>query len=179
MSILMLTGLSGAGKSTLARALQGRLEQAGHRVALVDGDQFRLTLSRDLGFSETDRRENIRRLMAVAAEKKRAGFLVLVAAINPFDDQRRQLAATLGALTVYVACPLPVLVARDTKGLYRRALLPDTHPEKLHNLTGVNDRYDVPPHPDFTVDTATTPVETAAERLYEFVVATLRGLPAA
>jgi adenylylsulfate kinase len=173
MLILTLTGLSGAGKSTLALALRERLEQYNYRVAVIDGDAYRHTLHKDLGFSEADRRENIRRLMLVAAEKKQEGFITLLAAINPFEDQRLQLAAATGALTIYLNCALPVLIARDTKGLYQRALLPDAHPDKLRNLTGVNARYDVPTHPDFIVDTTTEPVETAAERLCDFVLAKL------
>lgn len=175
MLILMFTGLSGAGKSTLAKALQQKLEQENHRVAVIDGDHYRSTLNKDLGFSEEDRRENIRRLMIVAEEKKQEGFITIIAAINPFEDQRQQLAKETGAFVVYIKCALPVLVERDTKGLYKRAMLPDEHPDKLHNLTGVNDRYDIPANPDIVIDTAVETVETAAGRLYNFVIAAIEN----
>lgn len=169
----MFTGLSGAGKSTLAKALQQKLEQKNHHAVVIDGDQYRNTLNKDLGFSETDRRENIRRLMIVAEEKKQEGFISIIAAINPFEDQRIQLSQDTGALVVYIKCALDILMERDTKGLYKRAMLPEEHPDKLRNLTGVNDRYDVPVHADMIIDTAGEPVEIAADRLYNFVLAAM------
>lgn len=173
MLILMFTGLSGAGKSTLAKALQQRLEQAGHPVAIIDGDQYRNTLNKDLGFSEADRRENIRRLMNVAKEKKQEGFISIIAAINPFEDQRLQLAQETEAVVVYIKCAINTLIERDTKGLYKRAMLPDEHPDKLRNLTGVNDRYDIPVRPDIIIDTEAATEESAADCLYNFVLSKL------
>lgn len=166
----MFTGLSGAGKSTLAKALQQKLEQENYRTVVIDGDQYRNTLNKDLGFSEADRRENIRRLMIIAEEKKQEGFISIIAAINPFEDQRRQLSQNTGALVIYIKCALDILMERDTKGLYKRAMLPDEHPDKLRNLTGVNDRYDVPAHADIIIDTVGEPVEIAVDRLYNFVL---------
>jgi adenylylsulfate kinase len=174
MLILTLTGLSGAGKSTLALALCEKLVDYNYQVEVIDGDAYRHTLNKDLGFSEADRRENIRRLMLLAEQKKQQGFIVLLAAINPFEDQRLQLAAATGALTIYIHCALPVLIERDTKGLYKRALLPDMHTDKLTNLTGVNARYDVPAQPDFIVDTAAESIEEAAKRLCCFVLSKLK-----
>ena len=173
MLILMFTGLSGAGKSTLAKVLQQRLEQAGYPAAIIDGDQYRNTLNKDLGFSEADRRENIRRLMNVAKEKKQEGFISIIAAINPFEDQRLQLAQETAALVVYIKCAISTLIERDTKGLYKRAMLPDEHPDKLHNLTGVNDRYDIPAQPDIIIDTEAETIETAVGYLYNFVLSKL------
>lgn len=174
MLILMFTGLSGAGKSTLAKALQQKLEQENYRTVVIDGDQYRNTLNKDLGFSEADRRENIRRLMIVAGEKKQEGFISIIAAINPFEDQRRQLSQDTGALVIYIKCALDILMERDTKGLYKRAMLPDEHPDKLRNLTGVNDRYDVPAYADMIIDTAGESVEIATDRLYNFVLAAMK-----
>lgn len=170
MLILLFTGLSGAGKSTLAAALQQKLEQADYKVAVIDGDQYRNTLNKDLGFSEADRRENIRRLMLVAKEKKEEGFISIIAAISPFEDQRLQLSSDATTFVVYIKCSLDVLIERDTKGLYKRALLPGGHPDKLSNLTGVNDRYDIPALPDLTIDTAGEPAAISATRLYDFVI---------
>ncbi len=173
MLIIMLTGLSGAGKSTLALALREQLNAAGFNVAVIDGDQYRHTLNKDLGFSEADRRENIRRLLEVAKESQQAGAVTLIAAINPFEDQRLQITAATGALVIYVKCALELLIERDTKGLYKRALLPATDPQKLHNLSGVNDRYDEPLHPDLTIDTGAEAVDVAARRCFEFIISTL------
>ena len=170
LPILLFTGLSGAGKTTLSAALATLLKTEGFAVALIDGDYYRNTLNKDLGFSEADRRENIRRLVQVAIQKQQEGYISLMAAINPYEDQRRELSRDTGALIIYVHCPLPVLMARDTKGLYRRANLPDEHPDKLHNLSGVNDRYDIPEHFNVAINTAEETVESAAGRLLKFVL---------
>jgi adenylylsulfate kinase len=171
--ILLFTGLSGSGKTTLAEALVEKLKQQQLSTAIIDGDVYRNTINKDLGFSEADRRENMRRLMQVAVEKQQQGHTVIIAAINPFEDLRLQLSNNTGAFIVYIDCPLPVLIKRDTKGLYKRALLPHTHPEKLHNLTGVNDRYDVPANPDLVIDSNHESMEGAVEKLYDFVMAAI------
>jgi len=174
MLIIMLTGLSVAGKSTLALALSQQLKASGYPVAVKDGDQYRYTLNKDLGFSEADRRENIRRLLELAKENQKAGAVTLIAAINPFEDQRLQICASTGALVIYIKCALDVLIKRDTKGLYKRAFLPATHPEKLHNLSGVNDRYDVPLHADLTIDTGLEIAEAATHKCFQFVMVKLK-----
>jgi adenylylsulfate kinase len=174
MFIILLTGLSGAGKSTLAAALAEKLQQKNYPVAIIDGDHYRRTLNADLGFSEADRRENILRLMQVAEEKKRAGIISIIAAINPYEDQRRELMAGAGAIVVYVKCALAVLIERDTKGLYKKGLLPDGHLDKIYNLSGINDRYDVPVHPDLVLDSSVEPVGVSTERLFTFVSELLR-----
>lgn len=168
MPLLLFTGLSGAGKSTLAAALAALL-QSSYNVEIIDGDHYRNTLNKDLGFSEADRRENIRRLVNVASQKSKAGIITIVAAINPFEDQRQQLVKEHGAQIVYIKCPMNILVERDTKGLYKRAMLPDEHPAKLHNLTGVNDRYDEPVKAALIIDTSAETIEAAAQRLYQLV----------
>src|SRR5262249_52874244 len=93
-----------------------------------------------------------------------------IAAINPYDDVRRELKAQYNAFTVWVHCSLDILLVRDTKGLYRKALLPDGDPEKITNLTGINDPYDVPVNPDLLIQTHTEDVETSAQRLLQFVL---------
>lgn len=173
MLTILLTGLSGAGKSTLAEALSQRLQRYHYKVAVIDGDHYRHALHQDLDFSEAGRRENIRRLLLIAAEKQAAECISIVAAINPYEDQRRQ-ARAAGALVVYISCALPVLIHRDSKGLYKRSLLPAGHPDKIDNLSGINDRYDVPQDPDLVINSDTEPVALAAERLFLFVLSKLQ-----
>jgi adenylylsulfate kinase len=168
--LIQLTGLSGAGKTTLAFRVQQLLLQREIAVEILDGDAYRKTLCKDLGFSPDDRRENIRRLGAKANELVRQNTIVIIAAINPYDDVRRELKARYNAFTVWVHCSLDILVIRDTKGLYRRALLPDGHPDKISNLTGINDHYDVPVNPDLIIQTHTEDTETSAQRLMQFVL---------
>lgn len=174
MLTLLFTGCSGAGKSTLAQALAEKLEQEAVKVAVIDGDEYRHTLNKDLGFSEADRRENVRRLMQVAVDKNKEGSIAIVAAINPFEDQRQQLHTDTGAFIIYINCSLNILIKRDTKGLYKRALLPDGHPDKINNLTGVNDRYDIPLHPHLAIDTGNMSINAAVAELYQFVRSTLQ-----
>ena len=177
MPVILLTGLSGAGKSTLAAALSERLQQNNYRVALIDGDQYRNTLNCDLGFSEAHRRENIRRLMVVAEAKLKEGFVPIVVAINPYEDQRCEAVATLGARVVYVECALELLIERDTKGLYKKGLLPEGHPDKIYNLSGINDRYDVPLHPHLQIATDKESASHSSERLFTYVLAQLQPVP--
>jgi adenylyl-sulfate kinase len=169
MLMIVFTGLSGAGKSTLAIALQEKLAAVNYESAIIDGDVYRNTICKDLGFSEADRRENIRRLTNVAIEKKQAGIIPIIAAINPFDDLRRELCETNGAILIYIKCSLEKLIQRDTKGLYKKALLPDDAPEKIWNLTGVNDRYDVPSNAGLIIDTGVENMESSAEKLFSYV----------
>ncbi len=178
MPVILLTGLSGAGKSTLAKALLERLQQKNYRVVLIDGDEYRHTLNKDLGFSEAHRRENIRRLLAVAESKLKEGFIPIVAAINPYEDQRCEAVANLGARVVYVKCALELLIERDTKGLYKKGLLPEGHPHKIHNLSGVNDRYDVPVHPHLQIETDKETATQSAARLFTYVLAQLQPVAA-
>jgi adenylyl-sulfate kinase len=169
----MFAGLSGAGKSTLAIALQEKLAAVNYESAIIDGDVYRNTICKDLGFSEADRRENIRRLTKIAVEKKQAGMISIIAAINPFDDLRQELCEINGAILVYIKCSLEKLIQRDTKGLYKKAMLPDDAPEKIWNLTGVNDRYDLPSNAAMVIDTVVENAESSAEKLFSFVISIL------
>ncbi|MBB1287312.1 adenylyl-sulfate kinase [Flavisolibacter sp. BT320] len=173
MILLQFTGLSGAGKSTLAEKLQQDLVSRNLAATVVDGDAYRKTLCKDLGFSAADRKENTRRLAAVAAGFCREGTVSIIAAINPFEEIRREIRDHYNAFTVWVHCPLPVLLERDPKGLYQRALLPDSDPEKIFNLTGINDPYEVPTHADLVIDTSITTVDTASKQLLLFVLTNL------
>jgi adenylylsulfate kinase len=173
MLLLQFTGLSGAGKSTLAEKLQQDLVSRNIAATVIDGDVYRKTLCKDLGFSAADRKENMRRLAVVAAGFCREGTVSIIAAINPFEDIRREIKARYGAFTVWIHCPLPVLLERDPKGLYRKALLPDNDPEKIFNLTGINDPYEVPADADLVINTSTTGVEDASRQLLSFVLTNL------
>jgi adenylyl-sulfate kinase len=145
-----LTGLSGAGKTTIAGMLAGELRRRGHPVEVLDGDIVRENLSRGLGFSREDRDTNIRRIGFVANLLSRNGVSVVVAAISPYEAARQEVRRTHeGRLVeVYVRCPIDVLIERDTKGLYRKAL-----DGEITNLTGISDPYEPPSRPEVVVST--------------------------
>jgi adenylylsulfate kinase len=170
MLLIQLTGLSGAGKTCIAFRAQQLLLQKNIAVEIVDGDAYRKTVCKDLGFSAADRRENIRRLGAIADTFVQENTIAIIAAINPFDDVRQELKELYEARTVWVHCSMDILMERDTKGLYKRALLPEGHPEKINNLTGVNDVYDIPTNADLVIYTHTEDAESSARRLLKFVL---------
>ena len=152
---IWLTGLSGAGKSTIAAGVAGKLRAAGHRVELLDGDAVRQNLSAGLGFSKEDRDTNIRRIGFVAELLARNGVVVVVAAISPYRSVRDEVRSRIGVfLEVYVSCSMDVLLQRDVKGLYRRAIAGE-----LPHFTGVSDPYEPPHHPDVVLDTAVQTVD--------------------
>jgi adenylylsulfate kinase-like enzyme len=96
--------------------------------------------------------------------------IIMIAAINPFEDIRNELKENYGTKTVWVKCDMPVLINRDTKGLYKRALLHDDHPDKLFNLTGVNDTYELPISPDLVIDTSRETAAQSVQKLYDFLI---------
>jgi adenylylsulfate kinase len=147
--VIWFTGLSGAGKTTLAKALEVCLDEAGHKVELLDGDAVREHLSRGLGFSREDRDTNIRRIGFVANLLAKHGVVVLVSAISPYRDTRSEvLAAAPRALEVFVDASLEAVQTRDVKGLYARALRGE-----ISNFTGVSDPYEPPLAPDLHLRT--------------------------
>src|SRR3984957_19270124 len=152
---LWLTGMSGAGKSTISDQLMVRFHAAGAKVELLDGDIVRTNLSQGLGFSREDRDTNIRRIGFVADLLSRNGIIVVVAAISPYRETREEMKSKIGNfLEVFVDCPVEVLVGRDVKGLYKRALAGE-----VGNFTGISDPYEPPLHPDVTVPTHCETVE--------------------
>lgn len=153
--IIQLTGLSGAGKTTLSNALLEWGDQHHLKIKLIDGDLYRQTLCKNLGFSKADRLENIARLGNYASSVAADYDYIFIAAINPYEAGRNNLTLKYGALLIWLKCDLETLIKRDPKGLYRKALLPDAHPDKIHNLTGLNDTFEEPAHADLTVDTGT------------------------
>ena len=169
--IIQLCGLSGAGKSTLAGMVKKRLQDGGIPAEIIDGDDYRKMLCRDLGFSKADRCENIRRLGFVASKLSAHGIVSIISAINPYNEIRAELASSYKDVqTVFVDCPVSSLIKRDTKGLYAKALLPDDHCDKIFNLTGINDPFDIPTNPDLYINTFKKRKETCAGELFSFIV---------
>ncbi|WP_295794207.1 adenylyl-sulfate kinase [Mucilaginibacter sp.] len=169
MLIIQLTGLSGAGKTTLSQYVKQKLGKEDLSVEIIDGDAYRKTLCADLGFSKADRCENIRRLGQAAFVLTGSRDVVIIAAINPFEEIRHELKEKYGVKTVWINCSIDVLVERDTKGLYKRALLPENHPEKLNNLTGVNDDYDLPSTCDLIINTHEQTSGQSGDMLCDFI----------
>ena len=167
--VVWFTGLSGAGKSTIANLVEKRLHAAGRHTYLLDGDNVRHGLNRDLGFTEEDRVENIRRVAEVAKLMVDAGLIVLTAFISPFRAERRLARELMGEgefVEVFVSTPLAEAEKRDVKGLYAKA-----RAGQLKNFTGVDSPYEAPEHAEIVVDTTgLTPVEAA-----EVIVAWLDG----
>ena len=158
-----LTGVSGAGKSTTAHALEQRLRATGVPVEVLDGDVVRTHLSKGLGFSKEDRDENIRRIGFVCALLSRNGVVAIAAAISPYREAREEVRRAIGDfIEVYVSCPLDVLVARDPKGLYRKALAGE-----LPHFTGVSDPYEAPLHPDVEIDSSHGTPEDNVDRIWK------------
>jgi sulfate adenylyltransferase/3'-phosphoadenosine 5'-phosphosulfate synthase len=157
---IWLTGLSGAGKSTLARALDTALRERQKHVEILDGDEVRENLSKGLGFSKEDRDTNIRRIAYVARLVSRSGGVAITAAISPYRSVRDEARASIGRFVeVFVRCPLDVLVQRDTKGLYARALRGE-----IAQFTGVSDPYEAPLAAEVVVE---TDLESVAESTHK------------
>ena len=170
MLIIQLTGLSGSGKTTLSTYVKQKLEEQGLKVEIIDGDTYRKTLCRDLGFSKEDRCENIRRFGRAAFAFTGSRDVAIIAAINPFEEVRNELKEKYSVKTIWINCAIDVLIERDTKGLYKRALLPENHPDKLTNLTGINDDYDLPLTCDLIINTHEQTSEQSGYVLCDFIM---------
>ena len=163
--VLWFTGLSAAGKSTIANLVERKLHALGRHTYVLDGDNVRKGLTKDLGFTDADRVENIRRVAEVAALMADAGLIVITAFISPFRDERNMARALLppGAFVeIFVDTPLAVAEARDPKGLYRKA-----RRGELANFTGIDSTYERPQDAEITIDGAHIGAEQAAERIVE------------
>jgi len=163
--VVYLTGLSGAGKSTLATVLEHQLHGLGVRTFLLDGDELRRGIGSDLGFSDADRVENMRRATEIARLMVDAGLVVISALISPFRAERALARARFAPgefMEVFVDAPLTVCEQRDPKGLYRRA-----RNHEITGFTGIDSPYEVPEFPDHRVDTSLTSPQAAAAALLE------------
>ncbi|TKC90305.1 adenylyl-sulfate kinase [Trinickia terrae] len=164
---LWFTGLSGAGKSTIANLVDERLFAHGRHSFVLDGDNVRHRLNRDLGFSDADRAENIRRAGEVASLMVEAGLIVLVTFISPFREQRlaaRRLFGEGEFVEIHVDTPLAVAEARDPKGLYRKA-----RSGRLKQFTGIDSPYEAPEQPEMRIDTTRSTAEEAADEIVAYL----------
>lgn len=164
---LWLTGLSAAGKSTLAFALEKQLLQSGHPCYVLDGDNVRHGLNRDLGFSSADRSENIRRIAEVAKLMNDAGLIVITAFISPFRANRAAASEIIGAdrfQEIFVDANLEVCEQRDPKGLYAKA-----RRGEVKDFTGISSPYEPPVAPHFHLQSSGETPQESFERLYRFV----------
>lgn len=170
--LLWFTGLSGAGKSTLAHAVEEQLHHLHCRTFVLDGDNVRFGLCSDLGFTEEDRTENIRRIAETGKLMVEAGVIVLTAFISPFRDDRlkaRQLFPHGDFIEIYCATPLEICEQRDVKGLYKRA-----RAGEVKNFTGISSPYEPPLKPELVVDTGTQPLQSCVMQVLEYLYA--RGI---
>jgi adenylylsulfate kinase len=159
------TGLSGAGKTTLAESLVPELRARGLNVEVLDGDEVRTNLSKGLGFTKEDRDTNIRRIGYVSRLLARNGVAVISAAISPYREIRDEVCQSFEAegiqfIEVYVKCPLEVLMERDVKGLYQKALAGE-----IKGFTGVSDPYEEPLHPQVVVETDRESIAISARKI--------------
>ena len=166
--VIWFTGLSGSGKSTIANALEQELHAQGRRTYILDGDNVRQGLNKDLGFTDADRVENIRRVAEVAKLMLDAGLIVITAFISPFRAEREMARKLIGEenfIEVFVDTPLEVCEQRDPKGLYKKA-----RSGQLPNMTGIGSPYESPEQPNFIIQGADSNISTILKSLLQFVI---------
>lgn len=166
-AVVWFTGLSGAGKSTLAHAVEERLHQMGCRTFVLDGDNVRHGLCADLGFSEEDRKENIRRIGEMVKLFAEAGVIALTAFISPFRADRSRVRQLLGPgdfIEVYCRCPLDVCESRDVKGMYRKA-----RAGEIRDFTGISSPYEEPENPELAIDTSSMPLNQCVDQVIGYL----------
>lgn len=167
--ILWFTGFSGSGKSTVAGALESALHQQGVHTYLLDGDNVRHGLCKDLGFSDEDRVENIRRVGELSKLMVDAGLVVLTAFISPFQAERDMVRNLVGEgefVEVFLDTPLDVCEQRDPKGLYKKA-----RAGEIKHFTGIDSDYQVPVNPEITIDTSANNLEQSVQQLVDYLKA--------
>ncbi|HEY1894650.1 MAG TPA: adenylyl-sulfate kinase [Terracidiphilus sp.] len=163
---LWLTGMSGAGKTTISSILEEWLRAQGIRVERLDGDEVRKHLSQGLGFSREDRDENVRRIGFVARLLSRNGVVAIVAAISPYRAARLEVRSAIGTfIEIHVDCPMDVLITRDAKGLYTKALRGE-----IAHFTGISDPYEAPLDPELVIDSSTESPEESATRVWNKLI---------
>ncbi len=165
--VLWMVGLSGSGKSTLAKALEKDLHQAGYLTQLLDGDNLRTGLNNNLGFSEADRLENIRRAAEVSKLFMNCGIVTICSFISP-TEEIRDMARTIigeGFMEVYINCPIEICEQRDVKGLYKKV-----RNGEIKNFTGIDSPFEGPAHPDIEIRTDLEPLENCRKHLFDIVL---------
>ncbi len=165
--VIWFTGLSGSGKSTLANHLEKKLTDNQILTYILDGDNIRFGLNKDLSFSEEDRKENIRRIGEVAKLMVDAGIVVLTAFISPFREDRDAVRKLLGKgefIEVYIKCPLDVCEKRDVKGLYSKA-----RAGEIRNFTGISSPFEEPKNSEYIINSDKTSIEESIDSLYTFI----------
>lgn len=171
--LIWFTGLSGSGKSTLAVQLEAQLSDLGFKTYLLDGDNIRAGLNKDLSFTDEGRVENIRRIGEVAKLLLDAGIVVLSAFISPFQADRQQVQQIVGAanyIEVFVDAPLELCEQRDVKGLYKKA-----RAGEVKNFTGIDSPYEAPENADLVLPTGELSVEESVAKLIDFVLPRIRN----
>jgi len=167
--VLWFTGLSGSGKSTLANALQQKLFEQGKQVYVLDGDNIRHGLNKDLGFSAEDRNENIRRIAEVSKLFVDAGTIVITAFISPFREERdkaRQLFQPGEFIETYIRCPIEECEQRDPKGLYAKA-----RAGKISDFTGISSPYEEPLSPEIIIESNRQSIGQSVEQIMQYLFA--------
>ena len=166
--VLWFTGLSGAGKSTIAHSVEEKLYQQGCKTFVLDGDNVRHGLSGDLGFSDEDRKENLRRIGEVSKFFIEAGTITLTAFISPFRDDRERVRSLMphgDFLEIYVDCSIEVCESRDVKGLYKRA-----RAGEVKEFTGISAPYELPEKPELVVNTDQQTLEESVESVIQLLI---------
>lgn len=165
--VIWFTGLSGSGKSTIANALEKELHAHGKRTYILDGDNIRHGLNKDLGFTDADRVENIRRIAEVSKLMLDAGLIVITAFISPFRVERemaRKLIGDNNFLEVYVSTSLEVCEKRDVKGLYKKA-----RDGQIPNMTGIDSPYEAPEKANYEIDTEKDSIENSVKKIINLI----------
>ena len=161
--VIWFTGLSGSGKSTIAHAVEEELHQIGCRTTVLDGDNVRHGLCKDLGFSDSNRNENIRRISEVAKLFIDSGIITLTAFISPFKEERdkvKELIVGDDLIEIYVKCPISVCESRDVKGMYKKA-----RANVIKNFTGISSPYEIPESPDLIVNTEQETIDESVKKV--------------
>lgn len=163
--VLWFTGLSGSGKSAITSRLEPKIKATGKNVEILDGDVVRQSLTKDLGFTEADRKTNLERITFVAKLLSRNGVATLVSFISPYisarDTARKE---TTNFIEVFVKCPVEVCIERDVKGMYKKAIAGE-----IKNFTGISHPYEEPPSPELVIETDKETPEESVERILDYL----------